>query len=150
MTANTKQIQDKFAEIEAMLSNVDSFFDEIPGARGAVENKDYSARQSIMPELAAFLNKVEGETVAPVAPSSAPILTTPAFLDHNEEDVAVDEASHHQQTTTQQFSLDKFDQLGTQLHDDLDEFDEEAEAWLEDLTVPRMYFIFSFIYLYIH
>lgn len=48
MTANTKQIQDKFAEIEAMLNNVDTFFDDLPGSRKGPETpKDFSQRESL-------------------------------------------------------------------------------------------------------
>lgn len=126
MTANTQQIQDKFAEIEAMLSNVDFMLDDMPAP--TAQKLDYSTRQSIMPELAAFLNKVEDTT--PTAPASNTVLvTTPAFLDYNDDQV--DEASMKQPSMH-----DKFNQLEVQYNNDVDEFDEEAEAWLEDLTVP--------------
>lgn len=105
----------------------------------------------LSPDLAAFLTQLEGPDDSSSSPSyhHGPIITTPSFPHHEQgeegEEHVVDEAAAKKIVSpppSSSFSLDKFDKLGEQLNEQFD-FDEEAEAWLEDLTVPRMSLSFS-------
>lgn len=88
MVEHTKAIQDKFAEIAAKLSNLDSFFDDIPGARiGVPETKkiDYIETDSTLtPELAAFLTGIDDS-----ASKSAPTTPTAASQPFSSSDYAI-------------------------------------------------------------
>ena len=88
MVEHTKAIQDKFAEIAAKLSNLDSFFDDIPGARiggggGVIEKEkvDYAkVDETFTPELAAFLSGIDDSTTTapttPTTPTSQPFTSS--------------------------------------------------------------------------
>jgi hypothetical protein len=75
MVEHTKAIQDKFAEIAAKLSNLDSFFDDIPGAKiggGESITVEHQKDETLTPELAAFLTGIDDTTKSePTTPTDA-------------------------------------------------------------------------------